>query len=234
MTTQSKAQVEDRIAEIRARLAACTQGTWRSVPHFDDEDCDDEWRIHYDDSGLWLATVHLGACAEAPEIAEGQATAALIANAPGDLAWALDLVTRLTEERDRLKAERDKFEQSYRCYSCKRWFEEDHGHGLASEHFGDWLKGDRPKCEDCLRGTATWGGGPHDPFYRVRKETYDALTSENKRLKEALAKCASRFREYETSHAAKGSVDGDAKARRNAEMAEMCEVALQQSQEKSS
>lgn len=42
----------------------------------------------------------------------------------------------------------------------------------------------------------------------------------------ALSKAAERFREYEYSHAAKGSIDGDAKARRNCEMAEMCEIAL--------
>lgn len=46
------------------------------------------------------------------------------------------------------------------------------------------------------------------------------------RLVAALSKAAERFREYEYSHAAKGSIDGDAKARRNCEMAEMCEIAL--------
>ena len=43
---------------------------------------------------------------------------------------------------------------------------------------------------------------------------------------EALTKAAERFREYETSHMRKGSIDGDMKARRNCEMAEMCEAAI--------
>lgn len=38
--------------------------------------------------------------------------------------------------------------------------------------------------------------------------------------------CATRFREYEQSHLEKGTVDGDMKARRNAQMAEMCEEVL--------
>lgn len=66
----------------------------------------------------------------------------------------------------------------YRCYSCKQVFEEDHGHGLAREHFGSHLAGDQPKCLEILKGTATWGGGPHDPFYRVNKKHYDALEKE--------------------------------------------------------
>ena len=45
-------------------------------------------------------------------------------------------------------------------------------------------------------------------------------------LVEALTASALRFREYEASHAAKGNLDGDAKARRNCEMAEQCEQAL--------
>lgn len=45
-------------------------------------------------------------------------------------------------------------------------------------------------------------------------------------LVDALTASALRFREYEASHAAKGNLDGDAKARRNCEMAEQCEQAL--------
>lgn len=45
-------------------------------------------------------------------------------------------------------------------------------------------------------------------------------------LVDALTASALRFREYEVSHAAKGNLDGDAKARRNCEMAEQCEQAL--------
>ncbi len=51
------------------------------------------------------------------------------------------------------------------------------------------------------------------------------LKAENARLLGIIKNCAQRFREYEASHAAKGSIDGDAKARRNGEMAEMCERA---------
>ena len=42
----------------------------------------------------------------------------------------------------------------------------------------------------------------------------------------ALRAAAAKFREYERLHMAKGSIDGDAKARANCEMAEMCETAL--------
>lgn len=86
-------------------------------------------------------------------------------------------------EIDELRAENERLKRSYRCYSCKQVFDEDNGHGLAAEHFGDWLKGDRPKCEDCLTGKATWGGGPHDPFYRVRKDEYEALMRDSEELK---------------------------------------------------
>jgi hypothetical protein len=72
----------------------------------------------------------------------------------------------------------ERLRNSYRCYSCKQTFAEDHGHGLAREHFGSHLNGDQPKCLEILTGKATWGGGPHDPFYRVRKEHYDALEKE--------------------------------------------------------
>lgn len=43
---------------------------------------------------------------------------------------------------------------------------------------------------------------------------------------EALRKAAEKFREYERLHMAKGNLDGDAKARVNCLMAEMCEAAL--------
>lgn len=45
-------------------------------------------------------------------------------------------------------------------------------------------------------------------------------------LYEAVRKAAARFREYETLHAAKGSLEGDAKARANAEFAARMEAAL--------
>lgn len=65
----------------------------------------------------------------------------------------------------------------YRCYSCKQVFNEDHGHGLAREHFGSAYRGDLPKCCEVIDGKATWGGGYHDPFYRVRKDHYDELVA---------------------------------------------------------
>lgn len=58
---------------------------------------------------------------------------------------------------------------------------------------------------------------------------FDAIQATEARaqgLVEALTASALRFREYEASHAAKGNLDGDAKARRNCEMAEQCEQAL--------
>jgi len=42
----------------------------------------------------------------------------------------------------------------------------------------------------------------------------------------ALEKASRRFHEYEAGHAEKGTVDGDKKARRNAEMAELIDTAL--------
>ncbi len=98
------------------------------------------------------------------------------------------LLEKMHVARDSLVTENKRLKNSYRCYSCKQVFEEDDGHGLANEHFGSWLKGDRPKCEDCLRGTATWRGGPHDPFYRVRKEEYDSLHARIAELEAQLAK----------------------------------------------
>ena len=47
-------------------------------------------------------------------------------------------------------------------------------------------------------------------------------------LRDALEKARDQFRLYETLHAAKGSLDGDAKARTNCEFAEMCDRALSQ------
>lgn len=43
----------------------------------------EEWRIEYPTGeGCWLATVHIGACADAAELAEEEANAHLIAAAP--------------------------------------------------------------------------------------------------------------------------------------------------------
>lgn len=45
-------------------------------------------------------------------------------------------------------------------------------------------------------------------------------------LLEVAQEAAAMFRYYERLHMEKGTVDGDAKARRNAEMAEKCEAAI--------
>jgi predicted esterase len=53
----------------------------------------------------------------------------------------------------------------------------------------------------------------------------DALSTaeaELVRVREALTTAAGWFSEYETLHAAKGSIDGDVKARTNAERADFC------------
>ena len=62
--------------------------------------------------------------------------------------------------------------------------------------------------------------------YITAKEELAATEARAQGLVEALTASALRFREYEASHAAKGNLDGDAKARRNCEMAEQCEQAL--------
>lgn len=54
----------------------------------------------------------------------------------------------------------------------------------------------------------------------------DAVQARVAELEAALTKAAEQFRWYKHLHAAKASEDGYAKARRNAEMAEMCETAL--------
>jgi len=93
----------------------------------------------------------------------------------------------LAGEVANLRAENEKLKNSYRCYSCRQVFDEDDGHGLAAAHFGSTLNGDRPKCEAILNGTATWGGGPHDPFLRVRKDHYDAMQKEIADLRARIA-----------------------------------------------
>ncbi len=62
--------------------------------------------------------------------------------------------------------------------------------------------------------------------YIIAKEELAATEARAQALVDALTASALRFREYEASHAAKGNLDGDAKARRNCEMAEQCEQAL--------
>src|SRR5258706_13483792 len=71
-----------------------------------------------------------------------------------------------------------------------------------------------------------WSTSPDAP---LPSQPFEELQGERDRLRAGLKAAAERFREYEASHAAKGNLDGDAKARRNAEMAEMCErLALQE------
>lgn len=54
-------------------------------------------------------------------------------------------------------------------------------------------------------------------------------TGEVERLREALGKCADKFDFYEQCHRLKCTADGDEKADRNHEMAEMCRAALKTS-----
>ena len=108
---------------------------------------------------------------------------------------AADLLEALIAERNSIRAklaeaerERDKAKRQYKCYSCKQIFEEDEGHGLASEHFGSALRDPLPKCCEVIDGTGRWGGGPHDPFYRVLKTHYaEIITSRDAAISE-LAK----------------------------------------------
>lgn len=68
-----------------------------------------------------------------------------------------------------------------------------------------------------------------DGQIRFAKDSYKARAhaaeARNKELREGLNAAAARFREYEALHAAKPDAE---KARRNAEMAEMCERLLAQ------
>ena len=112
-----------------------------------------------------------------------------------------DIVTRLRKFSDKAimlcevspllledaALEIERLRKSYRCYSCKQVFEEDDGYGLARQHFGSHLNGDQPKCHEILNGGASWGGGPHDPYIRVRKDIYDAKEEE---ITELTARCA--------------------------------------------
>jgi hypothetical protein len=59
-----------------------TEGPWRVAKQPDPWPKEDEWRIHYGDSGCWLATVHLGVDPDDDDIEEAKATANLIAAAP--------------------------------------------------------------------------------------------------------------------------------------------------------
>jgi len=45
-------------------------------------------------------------------------------------------------------------------------------------------------------------------------------------IMDLIRRCAGTFRDYERHHTAKGNLDGDSKARRNAELAELCEAAV--------
>lgn len=63
-----------------------------------------------------------------------------------------------------------------------------------------------------------WG---HEAADRI-----DALQAHIEMLRGALTASAAKFREYEQLHMAKGSIDGDVKARTNAQMAELCEATI--------
>lgn len=71
-----------------------------------------------------------------------------------------------------------------------------------------------------------WHMGKAADHIDTQSATIARLEAENAQMRELVKACAERFREYETSHATKGNIDGDVKARRNAKMAELCEAAL--------
>jgi hypothetical protein len=65
---------------------------------------------------------------------------------------------------------------TYRCFHCKKVFEED----LARQHFGDHIN-DLPLCIKYAK--TGMGGGPHDPYVRLRESEYQKLLSQSERLK---------------------------------------------------
>jgi hypothetical protein len=68
------------------------------------------------------------------------------------------------------------------------------------------------------------------PMARLLREAVAALSATNSEavseLVEALTKCRDKFREYEQLHRLKNTVEGTAKAKRNSEMADMCDAAI--------
>lgn len=91
-----RAAINDTKAAQPAAKAA--PGPWRVEAHYrnlDERDELEEWRVKNDDSGCWFATIHLGACAEAAEIAEMEATARLMVAAPDLLAALKAAVEKL-------------------------------------------------------------------------------------------------------------------------------------------
>lgn len=77
--------------------AEFTKGPWfsRKQPANDPEEY--EWRIYYDGSGCWLATVHLGVFPTDVKIAEARANARLIFAAP-DMYAAGKLIVQQADE----------------------------------------------------------------------------------------------------------------------------------------
>lgn len=103
----------------------------------------------------------------------------------------------------------------------------------AQMKLADVTQADREAAADFFE-CSTFAG--RDAFLRGDEDSSDVVQAFAKHrqatearaqgLVDALTASALRFREYEASHAAKGNLDGDAKARRNCEMAEQCEQAL--------
>ena len=92
---------------------------------------------------------------------------------------------------------------------------------LARECAAHGFPKDMPYYKNCMAGNYDEFGIVQAPLLAIQ-----ATEARAQGLVEALTASALRFREYEASHAAKGNLDGDAKARRNCEMAEQCEQAL--------
>lgn len=72
---------------------------------------------------------------------------------------------------------------------------------------------------------ARWDGGS-GCHLGIANRADERLIVASPELLAACIKAAAKFRHYEDLHAAKGSLDGDAKARANAEMAEEIEAVI--------
>lgn len=69
-------------------------------------------------------------------------------------------------------------------------------------------------------------GDEHGNAYCEMVARATAAEAERDALREAVTRCRDRFAEYRDLHMAKGTPDGEAKAYRNAEMVEICQMAL--------
>lgn len=81
-----------------------------------------------------------------------------------DMRNAADRIERLVNEKAVL-------ERSYKCFHCKQAFTDE---GLAQQHFGDHTT-DLPLCIQYARSGS--GGGPHDPYIRLKKSALSRIAA---------------------------------------------------------